>query len=111
MTGQKRSGRQLIRYIEDSQRVHICAPVFFEWRRGSRSFQEIEDQELLFPPEQIVPFGPVEALLAADLYRKIRRPRGRETDIAIAACAIAHKARFWALNPRDFKDIPRLVLV
>jgi predicted nucleic acid-binding protein len=73
--------------------------------------QEIEGQELLFSTEQIVPFGPAEALLAADLYRRIRRPRGREMDIAIAACAIVHKAQLWTLNPRDFKDIPRLALV
>ena len=47
----------------------------------------------------------------SDLYRKIKRPRGRELDIAIAACAIAHQAQLWTLNPNDFKDIPNLKLL
>jgi len=85
--------------------------VLFEWRRGPRIPEEIEDQESLFPTDQIIPFGPAEALLAADLYRKLKRARGREHDIAIAACAIAHDARLWTLNPTDFKDIPKLTLV
>jgi predicted nucleic acid-binding protein len=110
LTGRKRSAPRLTRFVEASERVHITAPVFYEWRRGPRSAEEIEDQEALFPSEQIVPFGPAEALVAADLYRKIRRPRGREIDIAIAACAIAHRARLWTLNPEDFEDIPNLVL-
>src|SRR5262245_2331327 len=111
LTGRKQSERRLRSFIEASQRVHISAPVFYEWRRGTRSTEEIEDQEALFPFEQIVPFGVFEALLAADLYRKVRRARGREIDIAIAACAIAQKAQLWTLSPDDFKDIPNLVLV
>ena len=42
---------------------------------------------------------------------KIKRPRGREIDIAIAACAIAHDAQLWTVNPADFKDIPNLGLL
>ena len=39
------------------------------------------------------------------------RPRGREIDIAIAACAIAHDAQLWTVNADDFKDIPNLKLL
>jgi predicted nucleic acid-binding protein len=31
-------------------------------------------------------------------------------DIAIAACAIEHRAALWTLNERDFEDIPGLML-
>jgi len=51
-----------------------------------------------------------EAALAADLYRRLKRPRQREIAIAIAACAIAWNAAFWTLNPEDFTDIPGLEL-
>jgi len=41
----------------------------------------------------------------------VRRPRGREVDLAIAACAIVHGARLWTLNRDDFTDIPDLDLI
>jgi predicted nucleic acid-binding protein len=41
----------------------------------------------------------------------MKRARGREVDIAIAACAVVHNARLWTLNPSDFKDIPNLKLL
>jgi len=111
LTGKRRSGSRLRRFIENSERVHLSALVLFEWYRGPRSPQEIEDQELLFPADQAVPFGAAEALLAAEIYRKVKRPRGRELDIAIAACAIIHGAHLRTLNPADFTDIPNLKLV
>ena len=58
-----------------------------------------------------MPFGPAEAALAAELYRQVPRPRGRELDLAIAASAILQDAALWTLNPRDFADLPRLRLV
>ena len=111
LTGKRRSEPRLRSFIEGMERVHINAAVFYEWRRGPRTPHEIEDQEDLFPVDQIVPFGPVEAMVASDLYRTIRKARGREIDIVIAACAITHNARLWTLNPSDFKDIPDLKLV
>ncbi len=111
LTGEKRSEPRLRHFIEDGERLHLSALVLFEWRRGPRLPEEIEDQESLFPSSEIIPFGSAEALLASDLYRKLKRARGRELDIAIAACAIAHDARLWTLNPADFKDIPALKFV
>jgi predicted nucleic acid-binding protein len=111
LTGKRRSGARLRQFIESSERIHVTTLVFFEWRRGPRLPEEIEDQEMLFPPDQLIAFGHAEAQVAADLYRKVKRPRGRELDIAIAACAVAHNARLWTLNPQDFKDIPDLNLV
>ncbi len=64
----------------------------------------------MFPAADAAVFGAQEAALASEMYRGVRRPRGRETDLAIAATAILHDAALWTLNPRDFADIPRLRL-
>lgn len=71
---------------------------------------ELVAQEGLFPAEQAIPFGHEEAKIAAELYRQVKRPRGRELDLAIAACAIEWKADLWTLNRADFSDIPGLKL-
>jgi predicted nucleic acid-binding protein len=111
LTGKKRSEPRLRKFIMGAERIHLSALVLFEWRRGPRMPQELEDQEKLFPSDQAIAFTSAEAMIAAELYRKVKRPRGRELDIAIAACAIAHNAKLWTLNPGDFEDIPNLNLV
>jgi predicted nucleic acid-binding protein len=97
--------------LASGERITFSTPVLFEWRRGPRIREELEAQEALFPADESAPLGTVEALLAADLYRRIGRPRGREIDIAIAACAIVHEAQLWTVNIKDFRDIPDLKLV
>jgi predicted nucleic acid-binding protein len=92
------------------ERLAISSPVLYEWLRGPRSVQELELQEELFPSEAATAFGPREAALSAKLYRSLPRPRGREIDIAIAACAIVREAELWSLNHADFRDIPGLRL-
>jgi len=111
ITGPRRSASQLRQLFIDGERIRLTTLVLFEWRRGPRTRQEIADQEALFASEDAIPLGTREALLAADLYQRVKRARGREIDLAIAACAIAHDARLWTLNPDDFKDIPSLKLV
>ena len=85
--------------------------VLYEWRRGPRTREELRAQEALFPSAEAVPFATREAERAAEAYRKMRRPRGREIDLAIAACAMMHGAALWTLNVGDFADIPGLELV
>ena len=85
--------------------------VLYEWLRGPRLPQELNVQEELFPREQAIPFGPEEAAAAAHLYRAVRRGRGREIDLAIAATAITRDAALWTLNRDDFADIDGLRLV
>ena len=65
-------------------------------------------QEELFPSADALAFGPEEARVAARLYRELPRARGREIDLAIAACALAWNATLWTLNARDFADVPAL---
>lgn len=110
LTGPRRSARSLRRVVEQGERLAISALVLYEWLRGPRVEAELTDQEELLPREQAAPFGPREASLAAQLYRTVPRARQRELDLAVAACALAHAAALWTLNPGDFRDIPGLTL-
>ena len=110
LTGPKRSVSALRNAIERGERLLVPALVLYEWLRGPRLAEEIALQEALFPNTVAVPFGPAEAAISAHLYRTLRRPRGREVDFGIAACAISHDAELWTLNRADFRDIRALRL-
>jgi predicted nucleic acid-binding protein len=110
LTGPKRSARDLRSLLAGPAPVTISSIVLFEWLRGPRIDQETEAQEALFPAADSAPFGFLEARIASQLYRSVKRARGREADIAIAACAQAHGAALWTLNEDDFSDIPGLKL-
>jgi predicted nucleic acid-binding protein len=108
LTGVRRSAPALLRAIDRGERIILPALVLYEWLRGPRLDEELLDHQNLFPNESTTPFGPEEAVIAAGLYKHIRQPRGRELDVAIAACAIAQNAILWTLNVRDFEDMPGL---
>lgn len=110
LTGPRRSAPALRRAIERGERLLLPALALYEWLRGPRHPAEIDAQQALFPAETAVPFGPLEAARAARLYGALRRARGRELDLAIAACALTQGARLWTLNARDFKDVPGVEL-
>ena len=109
-TGAGQLSPTLMRVIDRGERLGLCAPVLYEWRRGPRTDVELAVQEGLLPTEMAWPFGAAEALVAADLYRRLPRARARELDFAIAACALTRGVRLWTLNPEDFTDIPELAL-
>src|SRR5215471_12506241 len=111
LTGPKRSAPRMRELMAGPEPLAISSIVLFEWLRGPRLKEEIEAQEIMFPRTDVIPFALVEAELAAEIYKTVKRPRGREADIAIAACALAHGANLWALNEADFKDIPGLQLL
>lgn len=96
--------------IARGERIVLPTLVLYEWLRGPRTDPELEAQRVLFPEEECLVFGPEEARLAAVLYRAVRRPRGREIDLAIAACALSWDASLWSLNVDDFEDVPGLRL-
>ncbi len=110
LTGPRRSAPALRKAMEKGERILLPSLVLYEWLRGPRLPEELAAQEALFLSSSAVPFGPQEAALSAKLYRSLRRPRGRETDVAIAACAITREAALWTLNGSDFADIPNLRL-
>ncbi len=110
LSGPKRSARALRAAFEKGERILVPTLVLYEWLRGPRHSSEIAAQEALFASDSAVVFGPREASLSAELYRSLKRPRGREIDLAIAACALVRDADLWTLNTGDFNDIPQLRL-
>jgi predicted nucleic acid-binding protein len=110
LSGPKLSGPALRKALENGERMLISSIVLYEWLRGPRISEELALQEVLFPTESAVAFGPLDASMSAKLYRSLGRTRGREVDIAIAACAITRESELWTLNTADFKDIPGLRL-
>lgn len=108
LTGPRRSAPALRSAIGQGERMILASLVLYEWLRGPRLAEELAAQEALFPREAAVGFGPEEAAIAAGLYRELARARGREIDLAIAACALTWEATLWTLNVGDFEDIPGL---
>jgi predicted nucleic acid-binding protein len=102
---------RLRHFVAAGERPGVSSIVLYEWWRGPRRSQELADQEALLPARAAFAFGTREAQIAAEIYRGLKRPRQREVDIAIAACAIANGAALWTLNPRDFRDIAGLEVV
>jgi predicted nucleic acid-binding protein len=111
LTGPRRSLDTLVRLTDQGHRLALSTIVLYEWLRGPRTRAELTAQEELFPSEQATAFGAPEAALAARLYKRAARARGREIDLAVAACAIANGAAIWTLNRDDFRDIPDLRLI
>lgn len=111
LSGRKGAATALRGLIERGERILLPSIVLYEWLRGPRRDEELALQEELFPSEEAVPFGAAEARRAATLYGSIRRPRGREIDLAIASTALVREAALWTLNRDDFDDIPGLELV
>jgi predicted nucleic acid-binding protein len=110
LTGARLAAPTLRTFIHDGIRLGISTVVLYEWLRGPRDADELAAQEIFVPRAAVAPFGLEEARLAADLYKKVPRPRGREIDLAIAACAIVNGASLWTINARDFRDVPGLIL-
>ena len=111
LTGPRRSLDKLIELTDQGHRLAISSLVLSEWLRGPRTKADLNAQEALFPSETAVPFGAVEAALAAKLSAQVPRAEARTLDLAIAACALAHGAAILTLVPADFRDIPGLRLV
>ena len=111
LTGPRRSLTRFEQFVAAGERVVMPALVLYEWLLGPRIESDLEIQEALLPAAGTLAFTANEARIAAALYRSVRSPRGRATDLAIAATAIAYDAGLWTLNRRDFEDIPRLTLV
>lgn len=110
LAGSRPTWNTLRTAIEQDERIVVPTLVLYEWQRGPRQPTELALQEELFPSEAALPYGVKEAMLSAELYKGVRRPRGREIDLAIAATAIVRDAKLWSLNRADFSDIPGLRL-
>jgi predicted nucleic acid-binding protein len=111
VAGKRRGYGRLAELVHGDHRLAVSTIALYEWLRGPRTERELRSQADLLPSDAMVPFGPHEAALAARLYQSVRRPRGRDLDLAIAACAIANDAALWTTNRKDFADVPGLQLV
>ena len=111
LTGPRRSLEPLIALARAGHRLSLSTIVLYEWLRGPRTSTELAVQEDLFPRDRAVSFGAAQAALAVQLYGAVRRPRGREIDLAVAACALHDGASLWTLNHADFRDLPGLSLI
>jgi predicted nucleic acid-binding protein len=111
LTGPRRSIDKLVKLVDEGHRLALSTVVLYEWLRGPRTRGELAAQEELLPGESAVAFGSAEAAVAAKLYRQLPRARGREADLAVAACALVYNGALWTLNRADFEDIPNLRLV
>jgi predicted nucleic acid-binding protein len=111
LVGPRRSAARMRSLIEEGERLALPTLVLYAWWRGPRRSEELAAQEALFPSETALPFGVEQAELASRLYGLVRRARGREVDLAIAAHAMSRDAMLWTLNTADFGDIPGLALV
>ena len=110
LTGPRVVADRLYAFVDQRHRLRISSIVLYEWLRGPRTAGELRVQEDLFPREHAVPFDPEAAAQAAALYTRLPRPRGRDLDLAIAACALVDEAALRTLNPKDFSDVPGLEL-
>jgi predicted nucleic acid-binding protein len=110
LTGNKRLQPAVRKTISSGEQLNFPSLVLYEWLRGPRVPAEHAALRDLMTQESVISFGPEEARIAAELYRLVPRPRSREIDLGIAACAISREAPLWTLNPRDFADIPELKL-
>ena len=106
-----RSFDRLTSLVEDGHRLCISTLVLYEWLRGPRTVAERLAQERILPGAAAVPFDAEAAARAAEIFEAVSRPRGRQADIAIAACALVQGAALWTLNKRDFADVPELEIV
>jgi predicted nucleic acid-binding protein len=97
--------------LAGGHRLSLSTVALYEWLRGPCTAAELDVQTGLVPPESVYAFGAEEAALAARLYQSVRRPRGRDLDLAVAAGALARNAVLWTLNRQDFDDIPGLELL
>lgn len=111
VAGERRAYDRLAELIHGGHRLAVSTIAIYEWLRGPRTERELRSQADLLPSGAMVLFGPNEAAVAARLYQSVRRPRGRDLDLAIAACALVHGAALWTANRKDFDDIPGLELI
>ena len=109
-TGTRRSLTHFESATLEGEVVTFCTIVLYEWLRGPRTGEELETVRAFFETDRPAAFGEREAKTAADLYRRVKKARQRQADLAIAACAIEQGAALWTLNTGDFDDIPGLTL-
>jgi len=90
------------RWLAAGEDLAVSAVAWSEFLNGPVTAVEISRVGAVIQ-SRVVPFGPAEAALAADLFNKTGRRRGSRFDCLIAATAIAANASLATVNTADFK--------
>lgn len=101
---------RLLELLEGESVVEMSALAWYEFARGPRTPEQLAVARGFFADAGIIALTEPLAERAADLFRRLGRPRRRAGDIAIAAIAIARGATLLTRNPRDFEDVDGLTL-
>jgi predicted nucleic acid-binding protein len=103
--------RALLRRISDSEaEIEMSAVAWYEFCRGPRRPEQEALARSYLEADGVIAFDEQLAVAAADLFRRLGRPRKRAADIAIAVTAIARDARLLSGNTRDYSSIDGLQL-
>ena len=89
-------------WLAAGQILTTSAIAWTEFLNGPVTPLEVSRAEAVLQ-SRIVPFGQLEAVLAADLFNKTGRRRGSRFDCLIAATAIKAQAEVATVNQSDFK--------
>ncbi len=89
-------------WLAAGESLAASAIVWTEFLNGPVTQVEVSRTEAVLE-SRIVPFGRVEAMLAAELFNKTGRGRGSRFDCLIAATALLAQAEVATLNQSDFK--------
>ena len=94
----------LLRWTETGTGLITNSLVWCEFITGPIGQVEIELGWSLVG-KTIHPFDQQDAVLAAELFNELGRPRSRRVDIMIAASAINRQASLASANTSDFKQL------
>lgn len=101
---------QLVALLDDESQVGMSAVAWYEFIRGPRTPEQLALASLVLEEDDVVPFDPAIAEVAAETFRRLGGPRRRANDIAIGTTAALLGATLWSLNREDFAGIPNLEL-
>ncbi len=88
--------------------VEMSALAWYEFCRGERTPPQLAVARDVLGEEGVVAFSEEQAERAADVFRRLGRPRRRAADVAIAAAALQRDAVLLTGNLRDYSGIEGL---
>jgi predicted nucleic acid-binding protein len=91
----------LRRWLQDGTALAVSAVVWTEFLCGPLRTREIQLAEQV--TGEVLPFGPDEAAVAAELFNRTGRRRGSLMDCMVAAAALGQNAALATANPADFR--------
>ena len=94
----------LLDWIDAGETFCTPTPAWYEFLCGPVNADAIEAMKDLLG-ERIMPFDTAAAILSAELFNKIGRPRARRVDVMIAAIAIQQDAKLATLNTAHFEPM------